>query len=360
MRNKVLLLAGGLGSRLKNYTSGQYPKLLLSLGNETMLDKLIFTWFESNGVEEMLIVLSEPDYIGKVQKYINIFHPNKPIKLCLYPKTDGTFKTIFYVLNKYPEYQENVYLSWSDIVPLQIPKINDLVTFTLFTDKNKIHRYLKLPSGIVYSPAHKGDIMGLYFYQKLYPLQMLEFYNIVCKDDNEVDFVDYLMEFIPNHRMATVPVKIIDIGDVSKYEEYLETQSVEQRWFNTIEFTEDTVTKSVANSYGVKIIEAEKDFYKHISETDAENSFPIIQEFTSDGFIMENLESAGYSTVHKILQNIDDDIYGIPDLIESYENARIKLNGKLTETQFNESIYKEYIQVPIERFNKIEYFIPKN
>ena len=68
---KALILAGGLGSRLKTYTNGLYPKLLLSLGNEVMLDRLINYWFEDQGVDEMLIVLSEEDYLNKVQKYIN-------------------------------------------------------------------------------------------------------------------------------------------------------------------------------------------------------------------------------------------------------------------------------------------------
>jgi dTDP-glucose pyrophosphorylase len=95
---KALILAGGLGSRLKTYTNVIYPKILLSLGNETMLDKLIFTWFGVNNVDEMLIVLSEESHLNMVQKYLNVFHPEKPVKLCLYPKTDGTFNTIFYVL----------------------------------------------------------------------------------------------------------------------------------------------------------------------------------------------------------------------------------------------------------------------
>ena len=357
---KALILAGGLGTRLKTYTKGQYPKLLLSLGNETMLDKLIWTWFVINGVEEMLIVVSEESYMNMIQKYLNVFHPDKPIKLCLYPKTDGTFKTIFYVLSKHKEYQSNVYLSWSDIVPNQFPEIENKTTFTIFTDKNKSHRYLAMPNGkINYAPAHNGNIMGLYYYDKLSPMDLLPFYNIVRQDDNEVDFVDYLMQVSPHH-IKTYDVDVTDIGDVKKYESFLETQSVEQRWFNDIEFKKDEVIKSSVNAHGEEVMESEKDFYKLIAGTPAENAFPKIKYYTGSGFSMENLVSSGYETVHKILGKINGDPEQIQFIIDGYTRARKDLNGTIIPYQFNQAIFNEYYQVPIERHNKIEYLIPKN
>ncbi len=361
---KALVLAGGLGSRLTTYTAGQYPKLLLSLGNETMLDKLIFTWFETNDVDEMLIVLSEENYVDMIQKYLNVFHPNKPIKLCLYPKTDGTFKTIFYVLNKHKDYQKNVYLTWSDIVPNQFPKVNETTSFTIFTDKNKAHRYLaNKESGITYSPAHKGNVMGLYYYERLDPFEMLEFYNIVSEDEKEVDFVDYLMD-MPKHKISTYDMSVTDIGDVKKYEAFLKDQSVEQRWFNDIEFKDGHVRKTPINTHGEKVMKSEIAFYKKIQGTLAAESFPKC--FISDKceLLMKDLTEEGFETVHKTMKQIKNKSANVVDIteliIESYTDARIALNGKTSKVKFNEAVYNEYVQVPIERYHKIEYLLPKN
>src|SRR5208283_5231430 len=97
-KSKCIILAGGLGSRLYKYTNSIYPKILLSLGNETMLDKVLHFWFERQKVEELMLVFSEESHYNMVQKYINVFHPNlkNKIILTLYPKTDGTFNTLRY------------------------------------------------------------------------------------------------------------------------------------------------------------------------------------------------------------------------------------------------------------------------
>ena len=356
---KALILAGGLGSRLKTYPNSVYPKLLLSLGNQTMLDKLVDYWFNDMKVEEMLIVLSEEDYVDMIQKYVNTFHQDKDIKLCLYPKTDGTFKTIYYVLNKHKEYQTFTYLSWSDIVPTQGISAKMDSNVTILTDKNKIHRYLIEDGKITYSPSHKGNIMGLYYYKQLDPFNMLEFYNIVNQDDNEVDFVDYLMHVSESQKILTKEVEIMDIGDVKKYEDYLKNQSVEQRWFNDIEFKDDIVIKKASSEYGKEVMKSESGFYMMIQKSSAEMAFPKIKKFIDDGFIMENLETHGFRTVHKIVKDKTKQI-SINKIIDAYEIARKALNVKTEKNSFNKAIYNEYYQVPIERYRKIEYLIPKD
>jgi hypothetical protein len=366
---KVLVLAGGLGSRLQTYTAGQYPKLLLSLGNSTMLDELIHSWFNINEVGEMLIVLSEEKYVNMIQKYLNVFHPDKPIKLCLYPKTDGTFRTIFYVLNKHKDYQKDIFMTWSDILPIgypgRTPKEEPPNTITIFTDRNRVHRYLADGDStkISYSPSHDGNIMGLYHYDKLDPFDMLEFFNIVSEQDSEVDFVDYLMHRGDDYNL--IETSITDIGDVKKYEQYLNSQSVEQRWFNSIEFKNRLVTKTALNLQGQKVMRAEMEFYEKIHDTEAAESFPEILIYhhseTNSALTMRDLTADGYETVHNQVKNTTNlNTDHIELMIASYTDARIALNGKTKKTQFNNAIYNEYVQVPIERYNKIEYLLPKN
>ena len=53
---RAIILAGVLGTRLYKYTNGVYPKILLSLGNDTMLDRVINFWFKTQKVDELYFI----------------------------------------------------------------------------------------------------------------------------------------------------------------------------------------------------------------------------------------------------------------------------------------------------------------
>lgn len=364
---KALILAGGLGSRLNEYTNGQYPKLLLSLGNQTMLDKLIHFWFEDQGVSEMLIVLSEENYLSKIQKYINTFHSNRKIRLAIYPKTDGTFRTVFYILNKFPEYCKDTYLTWSDIFPKQ-PLVSSSTnsTLTVFTDSNKVHRYNLEDQKISYTPSHNGNIMGLYYMRDFDPIFMINFFETVSTDDHEIDLVDYLMDCTERNSISIhqeSDTDVYDIGDVPKYERYLETQSVDQRWFNNIQFKNGKVYKQAVNSQGVSVMQNESGFYHFIKEKNLDSSFPGIYLANSKEIVMDDMTRQGYQTVHEYLSNKDHNYiyeHDIEPILTAYKSAIADLNGEYEYQKFNADVFREYYQVPIERYNKIEYLIPKN
>ena len=366
---KALILAGGLGSRLHTYTQAQYPKLLLSLGNQTMLDKLVEYWFETEEVQEMMIVLSEESYVNMIQKYLNVFHSDKNIKLAYYPKTDGTFRTIYWILNQHPEYLTDVFLSWSDIVPHRKSKLADIenAMIQVYTDSNNVHRY-GLDGNpidgltIKYSPGHEGNIMGLYKYKELEIKSIEDFYSLVINDDNEIDFVDYLMYAIEKYPTGSYDgwgrfisesiISIDDIGDIPKYEKYLESQSVEQRWFNDIVFTESIVYKKSISDYGKKVMQHESNFYCHAIKNSSE-SFPKILNADMNCIEMENLKTLEYKTIHEM----PEDSKLTSDVFEAIEKLS---ESNIEKVKFNADIFEEYYRVPIERYSKIEYLIPKN
>ncbi len=373
-KSKCIILAGGLGSRLYKYTNSIYPKILLSLGNETMLDKILHFWFEKQKVEELMLVFSEESHYNMVQKYINVFHHNlkNKIVLTLYPKTDGTFNTLRYVLNAYPTWltKSNLFLSWSDILPKDLLNYIEFQTsfgIGIFTDKNNIHRYKIDSEGISHCPKMNGNVVGIYQMKDISLEHIEAFYyqNLIAySKKGEIDFIEYVQHLVNDYELRTGnPIKgqdinVIDIGDKSKYEKYLETSNIDQRWFNNIEFKEQRVIKSANSEYGKTVIDKEIQFYEFVEDNKLDHLFPKIHIASNHSIEMENLIPEGFETVHQSISKLkvkSNTVYH--DYLKYIQHLHL-FNAK--KVDFNDHIHTEYIQVPIERYNKIEYFIPKN
>lgn len=361
MITNVLILAGGLGSRLYDYTQGLYPKILLSIGNETFLDKVINFWFNEQQVTKLYLVFSEDSHIAIVKEYLSVFHKYRNIEIIKYAKTNGTFNTLFYIFNAKSELlNDNLIVSWSDIVPTHRLGIRSKPGIKIYTDKNEIHRCRINEDKTIDSSSKNGNIPGLYNIKGIDLGSLIQFketlYDQFFKLNREVDFVEYL-KWTPAN-LSKEEIDIIDIGDVKKYEEYLNSVSVEQRWFNDIQFTEDKVIKSSNSDYGKMVIKSEIGFYKTIKGMDAELSFPKIYNLGENSIEMENLKTKGFITVNEYLSQQKKSKH--KELYKHYEEAIIKLHGETEEVGFNADIYNEYIKVTIERYNKIQAFIPKD
>ena len=103
---KAVILAGGLGTRLKPYTNS-LPKPMLPLGEKPILEHLI-EWVRKNGVKEIVLCVSYlrkkiEDYFGDVEKFgvkIEYAISKKPLATAGQLKTaekfiDGTFVCLY-------------------------------------------------------------------------------------------------------------------------------------------------------------------------------------------------------------------------------------------------------------------------
>ena len=103
---KAVILAGGLGTRLKPYTNS-LPKPMLPLGEKPILEHLI-EWIRKNGVKEIVLCVSYlrkkiEDYFGDGKKFgvkIEYAISKKPLATAGQLKTaekfiDGTFVCLY-------------------------------------------------------------------------------------------------------------------------------------------------------------------------------------------------------------------------------------------------------------------------
>lgn len=352
---KVLILAGGLGTRLYKYTNGLYPKILLSLGNELFLDKLINYWFEIMNVSKMTIVVSDLDYKNILSEYITITYPELSINILVYEKTNGTYNTLKHINLMYPGLINDSFVSWSDIIPTEkLPepdtKFNDITT--IYTDRIKRHRYnvSSTREGQVINIARNmdGNIPGLYYIRDIFNLFSLPNNKL---DNKETD----LIEFIKYVSMTTYyDVDIIDIGDEKKYENYISNIDISNRWFNDISFTKDTVLKRSKSEFGDAVLTNEINFYKYIKGTDLEKAFPKVYSFENNSILMENLETQGYKTVN---EHIIMDPTSKVSILNDYLKFTNSIGNEKKEP-IKSHIYHEYINVTAIRYAKIKHIIP--
>lgn len=354
MKNTAIILCGGLGTRLKLYTNQLYPKILLSIGNQLFIDKLIEYWFKQN-IETLYLVFSEDSHINMVSRYLNHFHKDKQIEILKYPDVDGTFNTLYDVLISNPQIKENLFISWSDIIPNTDLSISNK-EYCIYTDSDKRHRYNF--NGIIQpSQEQTGNIPGLYWIKSIDLKQFIS-YRIINRNNDFIEFLRAVdVELIDN-----IEITISDIGDVPKYEKYISENSITQRWFNDITFTNDKVIKCSIFKHGIDVMKSEIDFYETMTSLNVESIFPKIYKTvnTDDGTLieMENLENSGFVTVNRYLTDAGLDKY--EKCYADYLNAITQLHSSDTKNINIDDIIKEYITVTSERYKNIEYLIPKD
>lgn len=354
MKNNAIILCGGLGTRLTKYTNQLYPKVLLSIGNQLFIDKLIEYWFKQN-IETLYLVFSEDSHINMVSRYLNHFHKDKQIEILKYPDVDGTFNTLYDVLISNPQIKENLFISWSDIIPNTDLTISEQ-PYCIYTDSDKRHRYNF--NGII-EPSNEqiGNIPGLYWIKNIDIKQFISF-RIINRNN---DFIEFLRTVYVG-LIDNIEITISDIGDVSKYEKYISENSISQRWFNGITFNEDTVIKESIFKHGIDVMKSEIDFYNTMKELNVESIFPKIYRTVNNDsgtlIEMENLETSGFVTVNRYLSNAGLDKY--EKCYADYLNAITQLHSSDNKDINIDDIIKEYITVTSERYKNIEYLIPKD
>lgn len=286
IKHNIVILTGGLGTRLHKHTANLYPKILLSLGNQTMLDKMI-EYYKDVDFESLRIVVSSPQHLTMIFKYIKLYHRdfyiNNDVAVELYEKLDGSYNTIYSLYAG--KGLKNAIFHWSDVLPTD----NDIFApylaydFILGLDTEPRHRV-----GINQEGTHrtdfdatnkKGNIPG-YFYIKDFDTLINEPLDLLIKIKHgyqkEIDLVDALfyITLLEGYNWATTHAGFIDVGDSEKYEKYMASESLEYRSFNNLIIEGDIVTKHAITPHGETLIENEFNWYKEIHNTGNEMSIP--------------------------------------------------------------------------------------
>ncbi|AFF28213.1 gp215 [Sphingomonas phage PAU] len=386
----VVILAGGLGSRLHKFTANLYPKILISMGNETMLDKLVNYYSVYKDLKSFNIVVSTEENQRLISNYLNRYHSNAfgkntKIDVLLYKKLDGSFNTIYNLFKG--QGLKNVVFNWSDIIPTSHLQVTKLLTneFKIITDVQKRHRMgIEFRQGtrtyevVKYSKDDmKGNIPGYFFigdFDSIFDHVFVDNLRLYHNLSPEIDLMDALEAQIEKNRciVSTNEIDFIDIGDVEKYEKYMETISLETRYFNSLEITENTVRKKALNEKGMSVIDNELNWYSTVGrffpDTKNRPAIPRIsniqknydypqgeQKFHSIEFSMNRIDG---KTVDEYLWNDPLEMYNVLRLFDTEISKfhNIEQSNK-PEKRWNEHHMHEYFKVTYQRLDEIFFML---
>ena len=334
IKEHIIIVAGGLSTRLVDVHNNLYPKLLINVGNDTVLDKIVENQHKDF---EVYIIVQNQKQLEQLQQYV-ILKYGKHHRFVIIVSEGSVNNFHALQLSRY-SIPSRAIITWSDIW-LKNPQFEELSNNIVFTS-NTNNRYNvneckleKVKSG--------GNVCGIFFTEQLHSIL-----NDYLYYDEVEDFVEVF-----DHRLfTTIEVEVEDIGDMQKYNKLLSQTNIETRFFNSLEYNDDTLKKSAVNDKGVEVIKNEIDYYKFInSNTDARALFPTMYQANGTSFIMGKID--GFNLKNKL-----DEISQV--IKELKKLHKIKPLPRINKTEQKVSLKLEYKYIPLERMKSIDALMPR-
>ena len=342
----VIILSSGLSTRLKPITN-EIPKLLVNVGKETALLRQYKFWKQYKDLNTIYVVI-HPKYIALVEAYIEM-NKLEGIEIIGEPESKGSFKAIRNAVKYHPELSSNVFLNWSDLIPISLdwPNLSWDESFTkraeiregesyVYTYGNN-HRYNINKEDEIHNVGSGGNVPGLYYVN-----EMPNFNN--AKDGD--DFIDHII----GKGYKQLPCALIDFGDMAKL---VKAESEEQvsREFNDVLIGDDVVIKKAMNSKGKELQAKELRWYSK----NPPNTPKILE---SDEFSFTMMKASG-QPLYKVYED-GLEHKALNALAALHDTNHQKVNQKIVQRDIKKEVVektyerKAAIQPLLDSFGKIE------
>jgi len=356
----VIILSSGLSTRLRPITN-QIPKCLVNVGQETALKRQVDYWIQYEDCNKIYVVI-HPKYKDIVEAYINMHNLGKykgMIEIINEPESNGSFEAIRNACYHVVDLNSNVFLNWSDIIPISKIKNTSYDTNIIFTNKSN-HRFAINNNTIEYV-GNGGNVPGLYYIK--------EMPNFLTYDIGD-DLIEHMSE--KDFKSIEIP-KLVDFGDMQKLSSM--TSDMVSRGFNSIKREGNKITKIALDDKGLDLQSKELGWYslnpintpKIYSKT--KNSFtmervdgaPVFEVYTQ-GLIRKSLKALQElhktSSIEVDQETVKRDLkYEIVE--KSYERKKSIqgiINGFGKVTRVNGIKLKSFDEIIMILYDRIEYF----
>lgn len=427
----LAIIACGAGTRMSLFTGNNYiPKLLLNVGGKTILSKILESSITNddlhkgavNVIDKVIIAVNCESHKRMVRQHIEENWPkdiNHMIDIIVHKKLDGSAGACVDVINyiKQTCTDYSIMFHWSDIYAPMLPKmlfamfenIEDDCNFincaTRFADSNE-HLYIKpVATGATIITRKEVDLCvrrAAFNKDDALAKSVFGIYSMSSSTANA--FVQVWQEAYANNIVDATTVfnlladqKLADIcwckfdqtwkkpdmqieiyGDTASYFAACSDHASEKivRYFNDMQYTEDTCIKTSLVERGHKLLENEKRWYEFVSKCGFEGA-PKVFDIQEHSITMERVKGI---TVKEYIDKFDSKYkcnalaYGLIQMfheqielplqaIVSYgdnviprPSTKIKLKAMLKEyVETNVSRYKEVNELvePISCFNNV-------
>lgn len=363
----VIIQAGGKGTRLGRHTKNK-PKCLVEFEGKTLLQRQI----ENYNNEKIFII---GDYKFKVlEDYVATFFSDYDIEIIKTTGATGTLSGLRQALQKIDN-DDSILFMWSDLV-LDGRLHHKNSDIQIFTTNNFLCRYrLDDDSKIIKETSANDGIMGAFTIRDKNVLSSVpmagSFVSGWLKDN--IDKLDVIRTNISFAR---------EVGELKHLDR--EFKNTTSRFFNSIEFAEEEVTKKCLDPKYEHLIDDEKRWYKEVKKLNFKNIPDIISynlfkmerivgnhchQKTDDWSLEQKIEILNkignalhslhsLSTVEASRQDLVD-VYKnktfdriklVEKLIPFFESKDININGTNFKNPFHPSLRDEFL-LKIEKLN---------
>lgn len=372
----VILVASGYGIRMQPYTGGLFPKLLCTIGQETLLDRL-FKNIEPF-CSRLTIICNKHDKII-LDKWIKInCNQRFPVQFFEHETCDGSYNALQDFLTS--TRVGKCIVHWSDITTPRI-KESDLDKLTS-SDQCLVYgmnRPVNCRFGIgpLSFGLHKGNawsnVVGIYGFNDL--SMFMRNLDSICNRTNfdPVDLADGIEHAQHWHAINTEYKLIstrdfIDNGDPTKHLKVVGKSSNQARYFNNIEIGRRTVRKWTDTERGKNVMRHEINFYHNMQELygDCLPNVRKLSKMLTYEVVMDKINGVTYQEWHdKMIKNAIDNRYYTIDydkkLITPVILGLKKFHSFQTKPRnYDKSIKYEYVTTLRSRVNEISPIIWEN
>ncbi len=327
----LIIFAGGKGTRNSQWTyNSAIPKILVSTGQKTVLERIYDSWHVSDNIKNVYVVVSSEAWQKQVKEIV-VLKKLKNTKVIRYDKQDGTFYTVSSVLAALPQNTDYA-ITWSDIWTNTIHKsvsiakhlfeLSDEPTFVIGQDSNKVHRFDfdAIKETIKEVTDQTGNICGIYFVNAKMCNKIIDADQSIQqgRQDDIIDWLSVKASIDNSISLLNVDItKLNDVGQNTKLIEHLESQNIDARFFNKITKYGEILTKANADDKGYTVGQSEIGWYSEVlnsnNNLNLKSYIPQIHELKIDALtrttniVMQLLKPQdGWSTVNEFLSSSKD------------------------------------------------------
>lgn len=365
----VILVASGYGIRMQPYTGGLFPKLLCTIGQETLLDRL-FKNIEPF-CSRLTIICNKHDKTI-LDKWIKInCTPRFQVQFFEHEACDGSYNALQDFLSS--NCIGKCIVHWSDITTPRI-KESDLNKLTSHDQclVYGINRPMNCRFGIgplsfgLRKSSKWANVVGIYGFDNLSMFMHNLGHSCALSNFNPVDLADGI-EYVQHYAEVTTKYKLIssqdfiDNGDQTKHLKVISKSSNQARYFNNIEIGRHTVRKWTDTERGKNVMKHEINFYHNMQEFygDCLPKVRKLWKLLYYEIVMDRIHGMTYQDwydkmVEKYIVNGSFDSQSNEKLIKPVILGLKKFHSLRTKSRnFDKSIKYEYVDTLRSRVNEI-------
>jgi dTDP-glucose pyrophosphorylase len=325
----IIIAAAGQGKRLYS-ESLETPKPLFFFKNKPIIAHILDFYKEKS--DNIILVVSNNRLGQLLSSWLMVYYQNPSwLSIVTQPTPNGT-NDVVKLAQPHIKY-EKCLISWADFIldRKSFDESFDQDQESIFFTSDINCRFGIVDGKITQHKSNPGFI-GVYYFKNFKAIQS--------------EYEDFIENFV-GQNVATKNISVISLGTINELVKEEAFKQTSNRFFNKVEFIDETVVKTPLTQQGIDLQKKEIDWYKSIPESlvkyvpkhKVENNCLILERINGKPLSESKLDSFFWRKK-------------LPELLKSLHSPSDMVVNKA-------DCYSTYIEKPKQRLSEVKLFIDK-